>query len=45
LHVDVPPVAYSDLELPCDSAPSAEVALRITAARTRQSERYSKIPH
>ena len=45
LRVDVPPVAYSDLELPCDSAPSAEVALRITAARTRQSERYAKIPH
>ncbi|MDP4063937.1 hypothetical protein IMCC1933_13890 [Rhodobacteraceae bacterium IMCC1933] len=45
LRVDVPPVAYSDLELPCDSAPSAEVALRITAAHTRQSERYAKIPN
>ena len=45
LRVDVPPVAYSDLELPCDSAPSAEVVLRITAARTRQSEQYAKISH
>ena len=26
LRVDVPPVAYSNLELPCDSEPSADVA-------------------
>ena len=39
LRVDVPPVAYSDLELPCDSEPSAEVALRIAAARRPTSRR------
>ena len=41
LRVDVPPVAYSDLELPCDSELSADVAQRITAARRRQAERYA----
>jgi magnesium chelatase family protein len=44
LRVDVPPVAYSDLELPCDSEPSADVAQRIAAARRRQAERYAESP-
>ncbi|MDA8983854.1 YifB family Mg chelatase-like AAA ATPase [Planktomarina temperata] len=45
LRVDVPPVAYSDLELPCDSEPSAEVARRIAAARDRQATRYAETLH
>ena len=40
----MPPVAYSDLELPCDSEPSADVAQRIAAARRRQAERYAESP-
>ncbi len=44
LRLDVPPVADSDLELPCDREPSADVAQRIIAARRRQAERYAEIP-
>jgi magnesium chelatase family protein len=44
VRVDVPPVAYSNLELPCDSEPSADVAQRIAAARRRQAERYAESP-
>ncbi len=40
----MPPVADSDLELPCDREPSADVAQRIIAARRRQAERYAEIP-
>ena len=45
LRVDVPPVAYSDLELPCDSEPSAAAARRIAAARERQAARYAETVH
>jgi len=39
LHVEVDPVAASDLSLPPPSEGSAEVAARVAAARARQTER------
>lgn len=40
LRVEVPPVAYSDLDLPASGETSATVAARVTAARLRQSTRF-----
>ena len=40
LRVDVPPVAYSDLDLPATGERSAEVAARVAAARGLQRDRY-----
>jgi magnesium chelatase family protein len=44
LRVEVPPVAYSDLDLPPSGASSAEISARVAAARQRQAERYSEHP-
>lgn len=40
LRVDVPPVAFSDLDLPPSGDSSAEVAIRVAAARAVQTDRY-----
>jgi len=44
LHIDVPPVAASDLALPPPAESSAEIAQRVHAARARQTVRYAKLP-
>lgn len=41
LRVEVPPVAFSDLDLPETGASSAQVANRVGAARQRQADRYA----
>jgi len=41
LRVDVPPVAYTDLDLPPSGARSAEVKARVTAARAIQAKRFA----
>ena len=43
LRVDVPPVAFRDLDLPADGSTSAEMATRIASARTIQTDRYSAL--
>jgi magnesium chelatase family protein len=40
LRVEVPPVAYSDLDLPASGETSATVAARVAAARARQALRF-----
>ena len=40
LRVEVPPVAYADLDLPQSSDSSTTVAARVAAARDRQSRRF-----
>ena len=40
LRIEVPPVAFSDLELPGDGESSATVAARVAAARAVQEARY-----
>jgi magnesium chelatase family protein len=44
LHIDVPPVAASDLALPPPAESSADIAARVHAARARQTRRYAKLP-
>lgn len=44
LRVDVPPVAYTDLDLPTSGDSSAEVAARVTQAREIQLTRYAAHP-
>ncbi|MDP3339047.1 YifB family Mg chelatase-like AAA ATPase [Frigidibacter sp.] len=44
LRVEVPPVAYTDLDLPATGEGSAEVALRVAAARHLQTARYAEVP-
>jgi magnesium chelatase family protein len=44
LRVDVPPVAFSDLDLPDSGEPSAAVAARVQTARALQSARFEAIP-
>lgn len=44
LRVDVPPVAYTDLDLPSSGDSSAEVAARVTQARDIQLARYAAHP-
>ncbi|QGX97321.1 ATP-binding protein [Roseovarius faecimaris] len=44
LRVDVPPVAFSDLDLPASGDSSAEVAGRVLAARALQEARYEARP-
>ncbi len=44
LRVDVPPVAYADLDLPAAGESSETVALRVAAARARQDARFSDTP-
>lgn len=40
LRVEVPPVAYSDLDLPATGEGSAQVAARVAQARAVQAERF-----
>ncbi len=42
LRIEVPPVAYSDLDLPPSGEGSAEVATRVAAARKLQESRFSQ---
>lgn len=42
LRVEVPPVAFQDLDLPSDGDRSADVASRVEQARNVQSDRYSQ---
>ncbi len=44
LRVDVPPVGFSDLDLPPSGETSATVAHRIAAARKVQHDRYAQTP-
>jgi magnesium chelatase family protein len=44
LRVDVPPVAFTDLDLPKDGDSSATVRQRVRAAREVQHERYADMP-
>lgn len=44
LRVDVPPVSYTDLELPQSGETSAEVADRVMRAHDRQTTRYGAAP-
>ena len=44
LRVDVPPVAYSDLDLPASGDSSATVAARVAAARAVQRLRFEGLP-
>ena len=41
LRVEVPPVAYADLDLPDSGESSATVALRVAAARNAQTARFA----
>jgi magnesium chelatase family protein len=41
LRIEVPPVAYTDLDLPASGDSSAEVATRVRAARDVQTSRYA----
>ena len=41
LRVDVPPVSYTDLDLPADGETSATIASRVAAARAVQAARYA----
>ncbi len=43
LRVEVPPVAFSDLDLPESGEPTAKVAARVRAARDIQAERFGEI--
>ncbi|MEM0946338.1 MAG: YifB family Mg chelatase-like AAA ATPase [Pseudomonadota bacterium] len=42
LRVDVPPVVFSDLDLPASGDPSARVKARVVAARSAQAQRYGE---
>ena len=44
LRVDVPPVAYTDLDLPASGDTSAQVAQRVAAARAVQERRFTNHP-
>ncbi|MEM7473042.1 MAG: YifB family Mg chelatase-like AAA ATPase [Pseudomonadota bacterium] len=41
LRIDVPPVAFTDLDLPASGDTSATIAERVAEARTRQQSRYA----
>jgi magnesium chelatase family protein len=41
LRVDVPPVAYRDLDLPQPNESSADIAIRVRTARDLQTERFT----
>ena len=45
LRVDVPPVAFTDLDLPASGDGSEDVRRRVEAARAVQAERYAEVPH
>jgi magnesium chelatase family protein len=44
LRVDVPPVAFTDLDLPASGDSSVTVAARVAAARDIQQARFSEHP-
>ena len=44
LRVDVPPVAFRDLDLPANGPPSSEVAARVATARAAQATRFQGAP-
>lgn len=44
MRIDVPPVSYTDLDLPCDGDTSAQVRRRVTTARAVQDQRYEDHP-
>jgi magnesium chelatase family protein len=44
LRVDVPPVAFADLDLPASGDSSAAIAARVTAARKVQTSRFAARP-
>jgi magnesium chelatase family protein len=44
LRIEVPPVAFSDLDLPASGAPSAQVAERVATARAVQRGRFKDRP-
>lgn len=44
LRVEVPPVAYSDLDLPAAGESSADVAARVNSARQLQADRFADHP-
>ncbi|MTJ05404.1 MAG: YifB family Mg chelatase-like AAA ATPase [Sediminimonas qiaohouensis] len=44
LRVDVPPVAFTDLDLPASGDTSAQVAARVAKARARQHDRFADHP-
>ena len=44
LRVDVPPVAFTDLDLPSDGESSAQVAARVARARQTQEDRFADHP-
>ena len=44
LRIEVPPVAYKDLDLPATKEGSAEVAQRVAIAREIQTARYVDLP-
>jgi magnesium chelatase family protein len=44
LRVEVPPVAFADLDLPPSGESSAAIAARVAEARKRQSVRYDAAP-
>ena len=44
LRIEVPPVAYRDLDLPAAGEASAAVAARVAAARARQAARFAATP-
>lgn len=45
LRVEVPPVAFTDLDLPQDGEGSEAISARVAVAREIQSERYAQVPH
>jgi len=45
LRVEVPPVAFTDLDLPQDGDTSAQIASRVAAARAAQTLRFADVPH
>ena len=45
LRLEVPPVAFTDLDLPASGESSATIAARVAAARDRQTRRYAQIDH
>ena len=45
LRVDVPPVAYTDLDLPASGERSQDVAEKVAAARQIQSARFGEMPN
>lgn len=44
LRVEVPPVAFTDLDLPASGDSSADVAARVEQARAEQQKRYAERP-